>query len=523
MSLYGIEKIEGQYEDFLQDESKKTGTACSISFPKNAQEIRETLEYLAKDGISITIQGARTGITAGAVPYGGHILNLGRMDNVTGMEFDSANNRYLLKVQSGLILSRLQNMLENREFDTRDWSADSIAAYEAFKESEVFFFPPDPTETSASIGGMAACNSSGARSFFYGSVRRYIQSMDIVLADGSGLSVARSRDKVTDGNFSIQADDGRVLAGQIPEYLMPNVKNASGYYSSKEMDLIDLFIGSEGTIGIIAGITLVLLPKPAVIWGVTVFFDTEAQALEYVREVREESSGASPAALEFFNSDTLNLLRKSRVINAAFSEMPEIPGAGNTAVYVEFHGKSEEEVYVAVMAATELIGKCGGNEDNTWLASNKVELEKLHVFRHAAPESVNQIIGERKKKYPELTKLGTDMAVPDESLFEVMDMYNTDLCKAQLESVIFGHIGNNHVHVNILPRTMEEYEIGLKLYHKWASKVIGLGGTISAEHGIGKLKTSLLKQMYGDVGIRQMLMVKQTFDPESRLNRGNLF
>jgi D-lactate dehydrogenase (cytochrome) len=115
------------------------------------------------------------------------------------------------------------------------------------------------------------------------------------------------------------------------------------------------------------------------------------------------------------------------------------------------------------------------------------------------------------------------MAVPDKSLFEVMDMYNTDLCKAQLESVIFGHIGNNHVHVNILPRTMEEYEIGLKLYHKWASKVIGLGGTISAEHGIGKLKTSLLKQMYGDVGIRQMLMVKQTFDPESRLNRGNLF
>jgi D-lactate dehydrogenase (cytochrome) len=115
------------------------------------------------------------------------------------------------------------------------------------------------------------------------------------------------------------------------------------------------------------------------------------------------------------------------------------------------------------------------------------------------------------------------MAVPDDSLETILALYRGDLARLGLESVIFGHIGNNHVHVNILPRTMEDYEQGKRLYRAWAERVCALGGTISAEHGVGKLKTALLAVMLGESGIREMRDVKRVFDPAGLLCRGNLF
>ena len=139
------------------------------------------------------------------------------------------------------------------------------------------------------------------------------------------------------------------------------------------------------------------------------------------------------------------------------------------------------------------------------------------------PEAVNLLIDERRKQEPHLTKLGTDMAVPDAALDHILPLYRRTLLAAGLEHVIFGHIGNNHVHVNILSRTMRDYETGKQLYLDWAREVLRLGGTVSAEHGIGKLKTALLREMYGAEGIAQMQAVKRLFDPAGCLNRGNLF
>ena len=102
-------------------------------------------------------------------------------------------------------------------------------------------------------------------------------------------------------------------------------------------------------------------------------------------------------------------------------------------------------------------------------------------------------------------------------------MYRVGLNRTGLEFVIFGHIGNNHVHVNILPRSLEDYNRGKDLYLEWARRVIALGGTVSAEHGIGKFKVALLREMLGEEGIRQMRDVKRVFDPSGLLNQGNLF
>jgi len=147
----------------------------------------------------------------------------------------------------------------------------------------------------------------------------------------------------------------------------------------------------------------------------------------------------------------------------------------------------------------------------------------LKNFRHILPETINSIIAERKKQYPELHKLGTDLAVPDERLDDMWRIYKDALDHADLQWVAFGHIGNNHVHINILPQNGAELQKGLELYGQFAAKAVEFGGTVSAEHGIGKMKIKFLALMYSPGQIEEMRAVKLAFDPEWRLNPGNAF
>jgi len=289
------------------------------------------------------------------------------------------------------------------------------------------------------------------------------------------------------------------------------------------MDLLDLFIGSEGTLGIVVEAEIALTPAPPFRWGIMAFLPGEAHALSFVRQARSDDLAHKPVAIEFFDNRALTLLRDNRGKFAVLSELPELPPHFHTAVYVEYHGDSEDVVMAAMEGLVGELEGCGGDEDATWTAMDEHEMQRLKDFRHAVPETVNSLIDERRKTEPKLTKLGTDMAVPDERLEDVMKMYHGALDQEGLEYVMFGHIGNNHVHVNILPRDLSEYEKGRSTYLEWARGVIHMGGTVSAEHGIGKLKVPLLKEMYGEKGIEEMKAVKRLFDPDRRLNRGNLF
>ncbi len=493
-----LKNVEVDYPDYLRDESRRIGKADSISFPKTEADLVAQLGRARQLKLPVTIQGARTGITAGAVPDGGHIINLSRMNRIMGFRKDKASDAVFVKVEPGVLLSEL---------------AKEIAAGQ-----KGFFLPPDPTETSASIGGMVACNASGARSFFYGPTRKYVERLRLVLADGATVDLRRGEQRADGRKFSISAG-GRAVQGNIPSYKMPEVKNASGYFVGDNMDLLDLFIGSEGTLAIFSEIELRLIRQPEVMWGIVVFFPSEEAAVRFVLTVRTDPV---LAAVEFFDCHALDLLRRQKKINPAFGEIRDMPANWHTAVYVEYHG-SAAGVEKAVMNSADKMVQCGGDPDATWLASDSREVEQLKKFRHAVPEAVNLWIDERKKKEPSLTKLGTDLAVPDRALERVMAMYHDGLGKAGLEYVMFGHIGNNHVHVNIIPNNAAEYEHGKKLYLEWARAVVDMGGTVSAEHGIGKLKTAMLKEMYGEEGIRQMRTLKDLFDPEGLLNRGNLF
>jgi D-lactate dehydrogenase (cytochrome) len=515
--------VAADYPDYLRDESRKAGQAETISFPMDEHEVRHVMATIHGGGCAVTTQGARTGITGGAVPADGHILNMSRMNRVTGLRYDEKEDRFFVVVQPGLILSELRAQLQAGGFDTSGWSQSSLAALESFRKAGRFFFPPDPTETSATLGGMVSCNASGACTFHYGPTRDYVEALRVVLGDGSVLALRRGKERVSGRTFSVRTADGaRMIEGRIPSYVMPGVKNAAGYFAGDDMDLLDLFVGSEGTLGVFTEIELRLVRLPDCRWGIMVFFPAEDAAVRFVKAVRVEPPGRRLAAVEFFDAAALDLLRRQKSANPAFAEIPAMPPVFHTAIYVEYHG-GEDGVTEAVERMSELAVAAGGTEEATWVAMTENELERFKYFRHAVPEAVNLTIDERRKKEPGLTKLGTDMAVPDRELDSVLEMYRAGLAAEGLEAVIFGHIGNNHVHVNILPRTLQEYNAGKDLYLRWARQVVALGGTVSAEHGIGKFKVAMLREMFGDQGIHEMREVKRLFDPEGKLNRGNLF
>jgi D-lactate dehydrogenase (cytochrome) len=523
------EPVSPDYEDYLRDESRLSGTADRIVFPREEEEVRGFLRSCASDGGLVTVQGARTGITGGAVPRGGLILNLSRMNRMMGLRSaDEAlvdGECYLLRVQPGVLLSEINEALEKRQLPTAGWDPSSLAALERMNQGSAVFFPPDPTETSASIGGMAATNASGARSFGYGPTRRYVYGLRMLLADGCAVTLRRGGARAAGRRLRLPTDCGREVNGDLPGYSMPSVKNAAGLYCCPDMELIDLAIGGEGTLGVLTELELLLIPRPQAVVGLMVFFPDEQAVVPFVSRLRAPArgttaeNGALLAAIEFFDPRSLRLLEQQRESNPAFAELPAAPSGNLAAVYVEIHGTGAED---RLLELGELLEECGGDTEATWLAESPPELARLKDFRHALPEAVNLVIDDRRRRIPGLTKLGTDMAVPDGALAHILERYRRDLAASGLEHVMFGHIGSNHVHVNIIPHSLEEYRKGRELYRGWAEEVVRLGGSVSAEHGVGKMKTDLLQLMYGSTSIREMAALIERFNPGRRLNRGNM-
>lgn len=511
--------IGTEYAEYLHDESRSVGTAEEIAFPTSEQEIQSLVAEKYGEGQKITVQGARTGLAAAAVPNGGLILNLSKMNHVLGMREDG--RQYYLTVEPGVILSELRKMIAKKQFDTTGWTETSIQVYSKFCKDHEFCFFPDPTEVSASIGGMTACNASGARSYRYGSVRNHVSALRMITPDGRIISIRRGESFANEYKATFKTTDGELIPVTIPNYQMPDTKNASGYFARKNMDLIDLLIGSDGTLGIFSQIELVLSPLPAFIWGVSCMFSNEQQALQFVEMLRNEKTPV--ASIEYFDADALQVLRRQRERGTAFSGLPVIETSVNAIVYVELHCDEYTQTLSQLQSVGNLFESAGGNKEQSWVACNENDLNRLMFFRHAVPESVNMLIDQRRKADPSITKLGSDMSVPDNCLRQVVQMYRNTLQENKLESAIWGHIGNNHLHVNVLPNNAEEYNRAKQLFKSWAVQVSKMGGAVSAEHGVGKLKPDFLTIMYKEDGIEQMRKCKEAFDAKGLLGTGNLF
>src|SRR5258708_3657472 len=258
-----------EIQDFLSDASyMRGGNASSVVFPETAEEVAEILATASREGTPITVSGAGTGTVAGRVPFGGTVIATDKLNQIKQIRHRDQGGGSAF-AEAGGILRDLQRAVE----------------------VEGLMYPPDPTQRGCFLGGTVATNASGSRTFKYGPTRKYVERLKIALATGEVIDLRRGELHAdARSRIKIPLASGRAIEAQLPTYRMPEVrKHASGYYVTPEMDVIDLFIGSEGTLGVIIEIEVKLLPKPAGFLGGVVFFVTKADRLSFVAEARNGS------------------------------------------------------------------------------------------------------------------------------------------------------------------------------------------------------------------------------------------
>jgi len=435
--------------EVIEDGSGFRGEADRLILPATEAELQQTITAASCESVPLTVVGAGTGLTGGSVPQSGWAVSMQRFAR--------------LEICPGCAIVG---------------PGVSLDALQAAAGRTGQFYAPDPTETTASIGGSIATNASGSRSFRYGSTRRHILRLRVAMMDGSVRQFQRG-DKV----------DFDVPALPLPQ----TTKNTAGYPLAPGMDWIDLLIGSEGTLGIVTEAELQLLPKPENVLAGVVFFPGDDPALIAV-DAWHGIQGLR--MIEYFDRHSLDFLRPR------YSEVPENAGA---ALLIE---QEDGDIDFWAEHAPE----------DSWFAASDQDRERFRRFRHALPELVNDTVRRRG-----FLKLGTDYAVPVARNREMLAYYHAGLLDQSLDYVIFGHIGDAHVHVNILPKSRSEFDAGQRLMLDFARHAVSLGGTVSAEHGLGKRKAHLLALQYSPDQIESMKQVKRRLDPQWLLNRGNLF
>ena len=522
--IEGKENIESMFSSYTIDESKLKGYAEWLFFPKNEEEIVTVVQEMEKRGVPITISAARTGIVGGCVPFGGAILSLEKLNAILGLGFDEKTKQWYVRSQPGVSLKELNEKVIQKKFPELEEKQKELL--DKFSQDEkTYWYPVDPTEKTAHLGGTVATNASGSLSYKYGATRKWVRKVRLVLANGEILDIPRGKYHASpEGTFTIQNTAGETKTFSIPYYRIgTNVKNAAGLFTEPSMDLIDLFIGSEGILGAITEVEVWITEKPENVIAVTTFFPTEMDAASFVNDIRLKDSSLKTEFLEYLCPDSLKLLRKKQISDPPLVNMPPIPKNVAAIIFeISYNEDSLPELYERL----ETIAiKNNSSMDQTWACYEDREIDRITAFRHLLPETVNAIIAERKQKNPTIHKLGTDMAVPiipETNLAGILSFYREKLRESNLEHVIFGHIGDNHLHINILPKDEKELAKAKELYKVFAKKAVSLGGTVSAEHGIGKIKKEYFNIMFDEDKRRQIIEVKQALDPTGLFSIGNM-
>jgi D-lactate dehydrogenase (cytochrome) len=479
-----------EIENYLVDASNTKGFCDSVCFPETVDDIIRVLKEANSKNIPVTVTGNRTGVTGAGVPAGGIVISTEKLNKL--IDVDEQNQCAF--VQPGLLLSDLEKSVKEKNL----------------------FYPPDPTEKSCFIGGNVATNASGARTFKYGSTRDYILELEIVLPDGELLTLKRKDNFAKDFILTLKTAAGKIIELELPDYKMPSTKNAAGYYCKKNMDAVDLFIGSEGTLGIVTKIKLKLFPLPLNNISCILFLNSEKLALQFLTEAkyesfqsREQNSADSidATALELFDYNSLNFLR---------NDFSKIPVDAKAAIWFEQQCNNDEDDLLEKWI--NLFLKYNGKEEDAWFAVTENDKEQIINFRHTISVNVNEYITQNNFR-----KLGTDAAVPDNKFIDFYYAMKSGVEKEKLDYVIYGHAGNSHLHLNMLPKTEEEFEKGKLIYKSICNKAIKLGGTFSAEHGVGKNKKEYLLEMYGEENVNKMRLLKRALDPNYILGVGNIF
>jgi D-lactate dehydrogenase (cytochrome) len=494
------------------------GHADGFARPRTEAELAGLVEAHAR----VLPIGAQSSVTGGATPDGGLILSTERLTSI--LEVGPTH----MRAGAGVPLVVMQQRLAERG----RW------------------YPPVPTFTGAWVGGVASTNAAGAATFKYGTTRDWVDGLTVVLACGCVLEIERG---------SVRADPGRgfeiaclhgTRAVRPGTYRMPTVpKCSAGYFAAPDMDLIDLFVGAEGTLGVIVDVTLRVLPGPPAIAIAVVPAPSDAEGLALVAELRNASQrtwsthelhGLDVAAIEYLDRRCLEVLRedsadrRADVTIAAGTDLLlmvqiELPaGTTSASAFNAIAGALSPDAPDSALTRFCRLLDRHGMLDQTEMAmpGDARRAEQLLALREAAPTGVNRRVGDVRRRVDDrISKTAADMIVPFEHFAEMMAVYRDGYQRRGLDFAIWGHVSDGNVHPNVIPRSYADVAAGKDAILEFGREAKRLGGCPLAEHGVGRsaLKQQLLEGFYGSHAIAEMRAIKAVLDPDWKLAPGVIF
>jgi glycolate oxidase len=417
----------------------------AIASPQTTDQVSGILKICNRERVAVITRGMGSGLAAATVPFGGGlVLNMVRMNHI--LEIDRAN--MMARVEAGVI----------------------TADFQAEVEKLGLFYPPDPSSIRHStMGGNVACNAGGPRCLKYGVTGDYVKGLRVVLADG------------------------RILwTGGKP------IKNATGY------NLSQLFVGSEGTLGVVTEVLVKLKTRPRYVRTATAVFDNLDVASSAVSAVLE--AGLLPATMEMMDNTTINTIEDYLHMG--------LPREAEAILIIESDGSDAAAVEREIEGTVEVCRTAGAVEVR--IASNEAERNELWRARRS-------VSGSLARKRP--NKLGEDISVPRSAIPETVRRIKEIALTHNLPIVVFGHAGDGNLHPNILfdKRDPDEWARVQRAVADIFRLAVEVGGTLSGEHGVGTLKKPYLESAVGPLAIDVMRSVRRALDPNGILNPGKVF
>ncbi len=512
-----VERDRDVVSAFLEDAAHVPGGhAAGVTSPASEAGVAAAI----RSAPSVLAVGAQSSLTGGATPMGELVISTAKLNRILEIGTDR------VRLEPGVALADLDAALER---------AGRL-------------YPPGPTFAGAFIGGTVATNAAGAATFKYGSTRDWVQALTVVLASGDVLDIERGRVRAhPDGYFDLELAGGTSRV-PIPRYRLPEVpKVSAGYFAAPGMDLIDLFIGSEGTLGIVSSVTVRVVPRRPPICLAFVPLADRARALELVRRLREaaretwrtgDADGIDVAAIEHLDGRSLAIVREdgadrdSGIALTGGEAMAllvtlELPGVDAAAAYAQI-GRAGDPGGAdgALVRFCRLLGEFGAlNDVAIAVPGDRTRAAQLFRLREAVPDGVNRRVGAAQRRIDgRIEKTAADMIVAFERIDELLALYDAEFGSRGLDVAIWGHISDGNVHPNVIPRSYADVEAGREAILRCGRAVVGMGGSPLAEHGVGRsrVKQQLLEALYGPEGIEDMRRVKQALDPEWKLAPGVL-